>query len=154
LRDESWLAEPWLAEPPRRCSGGHSKSPWPADKWRANENANDRGSRDVNLTSIPFKRAEAISAGWPPNRNAIAGTAAGMDHIKQFKVTSATSSNAGCLLHDIPESPLLSVTATPSRTTSEQGQNNRKHSANSNRNHKAPHEIRPGCLWEEALMHG
>ncbi len=44
---------------------------------RANENANAQGSRDLNLTFIAFKRAEANSPDWPPDKNAIPGTAAG-----------------------------------------------------------------------------
>jgi molybdenum cofactor cytidylyltransferase len=43
---------------------------------RENENANAQGSRDLNLTFMAFKRAEASSAGWPPDKNAIPGTAA------------------------------------------------------------------------------
>ena len=62
---------------------------------RANENANAHGSRALNFTFIAFKRAEANSAGWPPYRNAIAGTAAGTARKKQFTVASATSSNVG-----------------------------------------------------------
>ena len=62
---------------------------------RANENANAQGNRDLNLTLIAFKRAEANSAGWPPDRNAIAGTAAGTARKKQLTVASATSSNVG-----------------------------------------------------------
>jgi hypothetical protein len=50
---------------------------------RANENANAQGSRDLNLTFISFNRAVANSAGWPPDRNAIAGTAAGTARKKQ-----------------------------------------------------------------------
>jgi hypothetical protein len=43
---------------------------------RANENAKAHGSRDLNLTFITFNRDEANSADWPPDKNAIAGTAA------------------------------------------------------------------------------
>src|ERR1019366_8841215 len=32
---------------------------------------------DLNLTFMAFKRAEASSLGWPPDKNAIPGTAAG-----------------------------------------------------------------------------
>ena len=40
-------------------------------------NANAQGSRDLNRTFMAFKRAEASSPDWPPDKNAIPGTAAG-----------------------------------------------------------------------------
>jgi hypothetical protein len=48
--------------------------------------------RDLNLTIMAFKRADANSAGWPPDRKATAGTAAGTALKKHFTVASATSS--------------------------------------------------------------
>jgi hypothetical protein len=42
---------------------------------RANEKATAQGSRDLNLTFMAFKRAEANSPGWPPDKNAIPGRA-------------------------------------------------------------------------------
>ena len=44
---------------------------------RANENASAQGARDLNLTFMAFKRAEASSLDWPPDKNVIPGTAAG-----------------------------------------------------------------------------
>ncbi len=37
---------------------------------RANENAKAQGSLDLNLTFMAFKRAEASSPDWPPDKNA------------------------------------------------------------------------------------
>jgi hypothetical protein len=48
---------------------------------RANENANAQDSRDLNLTFMAFKRAEASSPGCPPDKNAIPGTAAGTARV-------------------------------------------------------------------------
>ena len=44
---------------------------------RENENVNGQGSRDLNLTFMAFKRTESSSPDWPPDKNAIPGTAAG-----------------------------------------------------------------------------
>ena len=38
---------------------------------RPNENAKAQGICDLNLTFIAFKRAEASSPDWPPDKNAI-----------------------------------------------------------------------------------
>jgi hypothetical protein len=71
---------------------------------RANENANAQGNRDLNLAFIAFKRADANSEDWPPDRNAIAGTAAGTARRKQFTVAPATSSKVGWIVQAMPSS--------------------------------------------------
>ena len=48
---------------------------------------------------MAFKRAEASSADWPPDKNAIPGTAAGTVRKRHFTVASATSSTR-CLLSE------------------------------------------------------
>src|ERR1019366_6422412 len=81
---------------------------------RENENATAHGSRDSNLIFIAFKRAEANSAGWPPDKNAIAGTAAGTARKKQFTVASATSSTVSCLVQANPGSTMFGLRIIPS----------------------------------------
>ena len=56
---------------------------------RANENANAQGSRDLNLTFIAFKRAEASSLDCPPDKNATPGIAAGTARKRHFTMLSA-----------------------------------------------------------------
>src|SRR5271166_6138185 len=63
---------------------------------RANENANAHGSRDLNRTFMAFKRAEASSLDWPPDKNVIPGTAAGTARKRHLTVASATSSAVSC----------------------------------------------------------
>jgi len=60
---------------------------------RPNENANPQGIRGRNRTFMAFKRAEANSADWPPDKNAIPGTAAGTTRRRLWTVASATSSS-------------------------------------------------------------
>jgi len=62
---------------------------------REYEKLKAHGIRDLNRIFIAFKRAEANSADWPPDRNAIAGTAAGTARRKQVTVASATSFTPG-----------------------------------------------------------
>src|ERR1035437_2703432 len=64
---------------------------------RANENVNVQGNRDLNRTFMAFKWAEASSAGWPPDKNAMPGTAAGTARKRHFTVAAATASTAACL---------------------------------------------------------
>ena len=59
---------------------------------RAKENASAQGSRDLNRRFMVFKRAEASSADWPPDKKAIPGTAAGTVRHRLFIVMLATSS--------------------------------------------------------------
>jgi len=68
-----------VRDEPKPAVPANTLASWPfqssrAGCWmaRANENASAQGSRDLNLTFIAFKRADANSAGWPPDRNAIA----------------------------------------------------------------------------------
>ena len=76
---------------------GPSKSPMRAAGWREKTRMpTAHGSRELNLTFIAFKRAEASSGDWPPDKNAIAGTAAGTARRKQLTVASATSSTVSC----------------------------------------------------------
>ena len=84
---------------------------------RENENANAQGIRDLNLTFMAFKRAEASSAGWPPDKNAIPGTAAGTERKKQLTVASATSSTVSCLGQVNPGSTMLGFRSMPSSST-------------------------------------
>ena len=70
---------------------------------RANENASDQGSRDLNLTFMALSREEASSLGWPPDRKTIPGTAAGTLRKRHFTVASATSSTDSCLRRDLTE---------------------------------------------------
>src|ERR1035441_4723920 len=84
---------------------------------RANENANAQGNLDLNLTFIAFKRAEANSADWPPDKNAIAGTAAGTARKRQLTVASAASSIDSCLGHANPGTTILGFRIIPSSMT-------------------------------------
>src|SRR5659263_720061 len=84
---------------------------------RANENANAHGSRDLNLTFMAFNRAEASSGGWPPDKNAIPGTAAGTDRKRHRTVASATSSTVSCLGQVNPGSTILGFRSIPSSIT-------------------------------------
>ena len=74
---------------------------------RENEKVNTQGIRDLNRTFIAFRRAEASSLGWPPDKNATPGTAAGTVCKRQFTVTSATSSTDSCLGQAKPGSSFL-----------------------------------------------
>ncbi len=84
---------------------------------RENENANAQGSRDLNLAFMAFKRAEASSAGWPPDKNAIPGTAAGTARKRHLTVASATSSTASCSGQVNPGSTMLGFRIIPSSLT-------------------------------------
>jgi hypothetical protein len=84
---------------------------------RANENANAQGIRDLNRTFMAFNRAEASSADWPPDKNAIPGTAAGTDRRRQRTVASATSSTDSCLGQADPGRTILGFKITPSSIT-------------------------------------
>src|ERR1035437_9348307 len=84
---------------------------------RANENANAQGNRDLNLTFIAFKRAEASSADWPPDKNAIPGTAAGTARKRQLTVASATASTVSCVGQVDPGSTILGFRIIPSSIT-------------------------------------
>src|ERR1017187_8273659 len=84
---------------------------------RANENANAQGNRDLNLGFIAFKRAEASSADWPPDKKAMAGTAAGTERKRQATVASATSSTACCLGQFTPATTILGFRIIPSNIT-------------------------------------
>src|ERR1017187_7343713 len=84
---------------------------------RANENANAQGNRDLDLTFIAFKRAEASSGDWPPDKNAIAGTAAGTARKKQLNVASATSSTVACFVQAAPGSTIFGFRIIPSSIT-------------------------------------
>ncbi len=84
---------------------------------RENENANAHGSRDLNLTFIAFKRAEASSADWPPDKNAIPGTAAGTTRRRHLTVASATSSTGSCVGQANPGSTMLGFRIMPSSVT-------------------------------------
>ena len=84
---------------------------------RANENANAHGSRDLKRIFMAFKRAEASSADWPPDKNAIPGTAAGTARKRQLTVASATSSTASCLGQVNPGSTMLGFRIIPSSVT-------------------------------------
>jgi len=73
----------WLDERELFCAA-NTLAWWPcqiskAGCWmaRANENANAHGSRDLNRTFMAFKRAEASSPDWPPDKKRNPGTAAG-----------------------------------------------------------------------------
>ena len=84
---------------------------------RANENASAQGSRDLNLTFMAFKRAEASSLGWPPDKNAIPGTAAGTARRRHLTVASATSSTDSCFGQVNPGSTMLGFRIIPSSIT-------------------------------------
>ena len=84
---------------------------------RANENANAQGKRDLNLTFMAFKRAEASAPGWPPDRNAIPGMAAGTARKRHLTVASATSSTVSCLGQVNPGSTMLGFKIIPSNIT-------------------------------------
>src|SRR5664279_4377719 len=84
---------------------------------RAKENANAQGRRDLNLTFMAFKRAEASSLGWPPDKKAIPGTAAGTARKRHLTVASATASTASCLGQVNPGSTMLGFRIIPSSVT-------------------------------------
>jgi len=73
---------------------------------RANEKVNAQGSRDVNRTFMAFKRAEASSPDWPPDKNAIPDTAAGTARKRHPTVASATPSTVSCLGKSIKPSSI------------------------------------------------
>src|ERR1017187_10536965 len=88
----------------RACWAAFTLASWPdhismAGCWmaRANENANAQGCRDLKRRFMAFNRAEASSPDWPPDKNAIPGTAAGTARNRHFTVASATSSTDSCL---------------------------------------------------------
>jgi hypothetical protein len=74
---------------------------------RENENVNAQGIRDLKRTFIAFKRAEASSLGWSPDKNATPGTAAGTVRKRVFSVASATSSTDSCVGQAKPGSTML-----------------------------------------------
>jgi hypothetical protein len=84
---------------------------------RANENVNVQGSRDLNLTFIAFKRAEASSPDWPPDKKAIPGTAAGTVRKRRLTVASATSSTVTWLGQANPGSTMFGFRIMPSSIT-------------------------------------
>ena len=55
---------------------------------RENEKVSTHGALDRHLTFMAFKRAEASSALWPPDRKATPGTAAGTARSSQDTVAS------------------------------------------------------------------
>src|SRR5665648_293210 len=63
---------------------------------RPNEKDNSHGNFDLYMTFIAFKRVDAISADWPPDRKVIPGTAAGTARKRHFTVASATLSATSC----------------------------------------------------------
>src|ERR1017187_8603116 len=103
-------ANTWVSSPRQISKAGC----WMA---RANENANAQGACGLNLTFMAFKRAEAPSAGWPPDKNAIPGTAAGTDRKRHFTVASATSSTPSCSGQADPGSTILGFRTIPSSAT-------------------------------------
>ena len=74
---------------------------------RANEKANAHGSRDLNLKFMAFKRVEANSPDWPPDKNAMPGTDAGTARKRHLTVASATSSTVSCLEQVNPGSTMF-----------------------------------------------
>ena len=91
-RDGAGPAGPLSRGPPRPA-----RSPEPAAGWRGQtKTPAPRASRDLNRAFMAFRRAEASSADWPPDRNAIPGTAAGTARKRHLTVASATSSTVAC----------------------------------------------------------
>ena len=84
---------------------------------RENENASAQGSRDLNRTFMAFKRAEASSPDWPPDKNAIPGTAAGTTRNRHLTVASATTSTPSCTGQIGPGSTMLGFRIMPSSIT-------------------------------------
>ena len=84
---------------------------------RANENASAQGNFDLNRRFMVFKRAEASSADWPPDKNAIPGTAAGTVRHRLFTVMLATSSTDACVGQVNPGSTMLGFRIMPSSST-------------------------------------
>ena len=76
-----------------------------------------QGSRDRNLTFMAFKRAEASSPDWPPDKKATPGTAAGTTRKRQLTVASATSSTDPCSGQVDPGSTMLGLRIIPSGVT-------------------------------------
>ena len=66
---------------------------------------------------MAFKRAEANSEDWPPERNAIPGTAAGTARKRHLTVASATASTVSCLGQVDPGSTMLGLRIMPSSNT-------------------------------------
>ena len=66
---------------------------------------------------MAFKRTEAISADWPPDKNVIPGTVAGTVRKRHFTVVSATSSTDACVGQANPGSTMLGFKIMPSSRT-------------------------------------
>ena len=76
----TWLDEAALAAPPTRGPPCLARSPKPVAGWRGQTKTPAPRAvalRVLNRTFMAFKRAEASSPDWPPDKNAIPGTAAG-----------------------------------------------------------------------------
>jgi hypothetical protein len=84
---------------------------------REKEKANAQGIRDLNLTFMAFKRAEANSLDWPPDKKTIPGMAAGTACKRQFTVASATSSTSSCFEQVNPGSTMFGFKSIPSSIT-------------------------------------
>ena len=113
----------WLDDA-RACCAARTRASSPcqisrAGCWmaRPNENASAQGSRDRNRTFMAFKRAEASSPDWPPDKNAIPGTAAGTTRKRHLTVASATSSTVSCSGQVDPGSTMLGLRIIPSSVT-------------------------------------
>ncbi len=84
---------------------------------RANENASAHGRRELKRRFMVFKRAEASSPDWPPDKKAIPGTAAGTVRHRLFTVMLAASSTDACVGQVNPGSTMLGFKIMPSSTT-------------------------------------
>src|SRR5665648_1121166 len=80
---------------------------------RTNENDNSHGNFDLYMTFIAFKRVDAISADWPPDRKVIPGTAAGTARKRHFTVASATLSATSCFEQVNPGTIMLGFRIIP-----------------------------------------
>src|SRR5215475_6376744 len=67
------------------------------------------------MAFIALRCSVALSALWPPDKNAIPGTAAGTVRLKQRSVRSATSSTPACLGLSFPDTTMLGLRIIPSR---------------------------------------
>src|SRR5262249_54562284 len=67
------------------------------------------------MAFIALRCSVALSALWPPDKNAIPGTAAGTVRLKQRSVRSATSSPPACLGLSFPDITMLGLRIIPSR---------------------------------------
>jgi len=101
------------AVPLKRWPPDLAKSPMPVAGWRGQMKRPGPGQARLESDIHGIQTCRSQFADWPPDRNAIPGTAAGTDRKRQRTVASATSSTVSCLGRSTLEAPYWASESRP-----------------------------------------